>query len=115
MRNARTPDGVSHQLAVFHQSVCAALGQLSGPTKNNEIPALRDLLETWTSLTPSSVRTRCAVPPSGRAPTITGRALPASWLSDQRGEGLVGVRLDRTVEAAQGALTRKHGLALQDD
>lgn len=46
MRGARTPTGVPHLVSAFDQSAGAVLGQLAVSAKSNEIPALRDLLDT---------------------------------------------------------------------
>jgi predicted transposase YbfD/YdcC len=46
MRGARTTTGAPHLVAAFDHSAGAVLGQLAVPTKSNEIPALRDLLDS---------------------------------------------------------------------
>jgi len=46
MRGARTTDGAPHLVAAFDQSAGAVLGQLAVASKSNEIPALRDLLDS---------------------------------------------------------------------
>ena len=46
MRGARTAAGAPHLLAAFDQTAGAVVGQLAVATKSNEIPALRDLLNT---------------------------------------------------------------------
>src|SRR5664279_5576278 len=46
MRGARTADGAPHLVAAFDQSAGAVLGQLAVASKRNEIPALRDLLDS---------------------------------------------------------------------
>src|SRR5664280_21684 len=46
MRGARTTAGAPHLVAAFDQSAGAVLGQLAVASKSNEIPALRDLLDS---------------------------------------------------------------------
>ena len=46
MRGARTTAGAPHLVAAFDQTAGAILGQLAVPSKSNEIPALRDLLNS---------------------------------------------------------------------
>jgi len=46
MRGARTTDGAPHLVAAIDQSAGAVLGQLAVASKSNEIPALRDLLDS---------------------------------------------------------------------
>jgi hypothetical protein len=46
MRGARTSTGTPHLLAAFDHAAGAVVGQLAVATKSNEIPALRDLLNT---------------------------------------------------------------------
>lgn len=46
MRGARTPDGAPHLVAAFDHACGAVVGQLAVTSKSNEIPALRDLLDT---------------------------------------------------------------------
>ena len=46
MRGARTPAGAPHLVAAFDHAAGAVVGQLAVSAKSNEIPALRDLLES---------------------------------------------------------------------
>ena len=46
MRGARTPAGAPHLVAAFDHACGAVVGQLAVASKSNEIPALRDLLDT---------------------------------------------------------------------
>lgn len=46
MRGARTTAGAPHLVAAFDQTAGAVLGQLAVASKSNEIPALRDLLDS---------------------------------------------------------------------
>jgi predicted transposase YbfD/YdcC len=46
MRGARTTAGAPHLVAAFDHSAGAVLGQLAVASKSNEIPALRDLLDS---------------------------------------------------------------------
>jgi predicted transposase YbfD/YdcC len=46
MRGARTADGTPHLVAAFDHAAGAVVGQLAVTAKSNEIPALRDLIDT---------------------------------------------------------------------